>query len=44
MLFADNLDKAKATFAKAVSGKEARYGIEKFHKKETPDWTGFAKL
>lgn len=40
----DNLQRAKHTFARAVSGKEAKYGIEKFHKKETPDWTAFAKL
>jgi len=40
----DNLLRAKQTFARAVSGREAKYGIEKFHRKETPDWTGFAKL
>jgi len=40
----ENLEKAKETFAAAVSGKEANYGINQFHKKETPDWTAFAKL
>eukprot|EP00026_Physarum_polycephalum_P014303 Phypoly_transcript_14801.p1 GENE.Phypoly_transcript_14801~~Phypoly_transcript_14801.p1 ORF type:complete len:280 (-),score=51.13 Phypoly_transcript_14801:131-931(-) len=41
----ENIEYAKAAFANAVSGPEARYGIEAFKNKQEPDWTGFvAKL
>jgi len=41
----ENIEYAKKLFAKAVSGPEAKYGIEAFKQKLRPDWTAFsAKL
>lgn len=37
----ENVEYAKATFARAVSGGEAKYGIEAFKNKKQPDWTAF---
>lgn len=41
----ENIEYAKKAFARAVSGPEAKYGIEAFKNKEQPNWTAFsAKL